>query len=195
MKKPLGSQRMAAGGREEAGPADRVVPGPGQESVWDYPRPPRVEPVPERLRVIVDGEVLAETTRGFRVLETAGAPVYYFPPDDIRMERLASSPHGSLCEWKGMAAYHSYVGPPGPAGPTSPAGPTGRRIANIAWSYPTPNPGYDEIRGYLAFYANRVDEAWVGDERATPQPGQFYGGWVTSRIVGPIKGEPGSYGW
>lgn len=160
-----------------------VVPGPGQESVWDYPRPPRVESVPERLRVIVDGEVLAETTRGFRVLETAGAPVYYFPPEDVRMDRLEPSPHISVCEWKGDAGYRSYVGP------------GGRRIENVAWSYAAPNPGYDPIRDHLAFYAGRVDEAWVGEERATPQPGHFYGGWVTSRIVGPIKGEPGSSGW
>ena len=183
MKKPHSGQDLAIGFRRGTGPAARVVPGPGEESVWDYPRPPRVEPVPERLRVIVDDEVLAETTRGFRVLETAGAPVYYFPADDVRLERLAASPHGSVCEWKGQARYHTFVGP------------TGRRIEDIAWSYPAPNRGYEAIAGYLAFYANRVDEAWVGDERATPQPGQFYGGWVTSRIVGPIKGEPGSYGW
>ena len=181
MKKLIGGRTVIAG--TSPGPAERVVPGPGQESVWDYPRPPRVEPVPERLRVIVDGEVLAETTRGFRVLETAGAPVYYVPTADIRMDRLEASPHGSFCEWKGMAGYHSYVGR------------DGRRIENIAWSYVSPNPGYEAIRGYLAFYANRVDEAWVGDELATPQPGHFYGGWVTSRIVGPIKGEPGSSGW
>jgi len=160
----------------------RVIPGPGQESVWDYPRPPRVEAVPERLRVVVDGEVLADTTRGFRVLETAGAPVYYFPPDDVRMDLLEPSPHGSFCEWKGSAGYHDYLG-------------ASRRIQNVAWSYPDPTPGYEAIRSYLAFYAGRVDEAWVGDELATPQPGGFYGGWVTSRIVGPIKGEPGSYGW
>jgi len=164
------------------GPVERVVPGPGQESVWDYPRPPRVEPVPERLRVIVDGEILAETSRGMRVLETAGAPVYYFPPEDVRTDRLATSPHTSFCEWKGTAGYHTFVG-------------AGRRIENVAWSYPAPNAGYEAIRGYLAFYPGRVDEAWVGDERAMPQPGHFYGGWVTSRIVGPIKGEPGSQGW
>jgi len=142
----LSGHREPAEPRPAPGPAERVVPGPGQESVWDYPRPPRVEAVPERLRVLVDGEVLADTTRGYRVLETAGAPVYYFPPADVRMDRLALSPHHS-------------------------------------------------VRDYLAFYGGRVDEAWVGDERATPQPGRFYGGWVTSRIVGPIKGEPGSHGW
>ena len=162
--------------------AEREIPGPGQESVWDYPRPPRVEAVPERLRVVVDGDVIAETTRGFRVLETAGAPVYYIPPADVRMDRLVASDHGSFCEWKGMAGYFTYVGP-------------GRRIDEVAWSYPEPTSGYEAIAGHLAFYAGRVDEAWVGDEQATPQPGGFYGGWVTGRIVGPIKGGPGSGGW
>ncbi len=172
--------RVVAGTRP--GPSERVVPGPGQELVWDYPRPPRVDAVPERLRVIVDGEILAETMRGFRVLETAGAPVYYFPPEDVRFDRLETSPHTSFCEWKGTASYHHYEA-------------NGRVIHNVAWSYPDPNPGYEAIRDYLAFYAGRVDEAWVGEERATPQPGHFYGGWVTSRIVGPIKGGPDSFGW
>ncbi len=158
-----------------------IPPGPGQESVWDYPRPPRVEPVPDRLRVIVDGTVLADTIRGYRVLETAGAPVYYFPPEDVDQTVLWPSGHHTTCEWKGEASYQSYVG--------------ARRIDDVAWSYDEPNPAYESIRGYLAFYAAKVDEAWVGDERATPQPGGFYGGWVTSRIVGPIKGEPGSFGW
>jgi uncharacterized protein (DUF427 family) len=158
-----------------------IPPGPGQESVWDYPRPPRVEPVPERIRVIVGDAVLADTSRAYRVLETAGAPVYYVPPEDVDQTVLWPSGRHSTCEWKGQASYHSFVG--------------ARRIDDIAWSYDDPNPGYEAIRGYLAFYAAKVDEAWVGDERATPQPGGFYGGWVTSRIVGPIKGEPGSFGW
>jgi uncharacterized protein (DUF427 family) len=164
------------------GRPQRIPPGPGQESAWDYPRPPRVEPVPERLRVVVDGEVLADTTRGFRVLETAGAPVYYFPPEDVAPGRLSPSPHTSFCEWKGGASYLTYEQ-------------GGRRIANIGWVYPDPTPGYRVIAGFVAFYGGRVDEAWVGDERATPQPGNFYGGWVTSRVVGPFKGEPGSAGW
>lgn len=168
---------------DDVGRPARIEPGPGQESVWDYPRPPRVEPVPERLRVIVDGEVIADTTRGYRVLETAGAPVYYLPVEDVARERLVPSPRRTTCEWKGQADYHAYVGP------------DGRRIDDVAWSYADPNPGYEAIRGHLAFYAGRVDEAWVDDERATPQPGGFYGGWVTSRIVGPIKGGPGSFGW
>jgi uncharacterized protein (DUF427 family) len=160
---------------------ERIEPGPGQESVWDYPRPPRVEPVPERLRVIVDGEVIAETTRGLRVLETAGAPVYYFPPDDVRLDRLTPSDRSTVCEWKGVASYRGLGGD--------------RPVDDVAWSYESPKPGFEAIRGYLAFYAGKVDEAWVGDEQATPQPGGFYGGWVTSRIVGPIKGEAGSLGW
>jgi uncharacterized protein (DUF427 family) len=179
MSEPIGGRKVVAG---TAPKPPRIEPGPGQESVWDYPRPPRVEPVADRLRVVVDGEVLAETSRGQRVLETAGPPVYYFPPDDVDFARLERSPHWSVCEWKGEAAYHSFV-----------AG--GRRIDNVAWSYQNPNPGYEAIRDHLAFYGARVDEAWVGDERATPQAGHFYGGWITSRIVGPFKGEPGTQGW
>ena len=162
---------------------ERIAPGPGQESVWDYPRPPRVEPVPERLRVMVRGAVLADTAHGLRVLETAGPPVYYFPRADVRMERLVESPRTTHCEWKGTASYWTYDDG------------TGLAIHNIAWSYEDPLPGYEAIRAHLAFYAGLVDEAWVGGERATPQPGRFYGGWVTSRIVGPFKGEPGSSGW
>lgn len=161
---------------------ERVIAGPGQESVWDYPRPPRVEPVPQRVRVMMDGEVLADTTRAQRVLETAGPPVYYIPRDDIRMDLLEHGGHASVCEWKGGATYFSYDRP-------------GRRVENIAWSYARPNPRYEAITGHIAFYAGFVDEAWVGGERATPQPGRFYGGWVTSWVVGPFKGEPGSFGW
>ena len=134
--------------------------------------------------MIVDGEVIADTTRGLRVLETAGAPVYYVPPEDVRSAPAASRARdGRSASGRARRGYLDYVGP------------GGRRIESVAWSYADPNPGYEAIRGYLAFYAGRVDEAWVGDERATPQPGGFYGGWVTSRIVGPIKGEPGSFGW
>ena len=124
-----GEREAARPGRD---PDARVVPGPGQESVWDYPRPPRVEAVPERLRVIVDGEVLADTTRGLRVLETAGAPVYYFPPDDVRMDRLRSVAHRSVCEWKGDASYYRYTR-------------GDRAIENVAWSYPDAEAG---VRGH-----------------------------------------------
>ena len=163
-------------------PVQRIEPGPGQKSVWDYPRPPRIEPVRERLRVLVDGAILAETTAGLRVLETAGAPVYYFPPSDVDAGRLVASRHTSFCEWKGEAGYVTYEH-------------GGRRIDNVGWRYAEPSAGYEALRGFLAFYAARVDAAWVGDEQATPQPGNFYGGWVTKRIVGPFKGGPGTSGW
>jgi uncharacterized protein (DUF427 family) len=161
----------------------RIEPGPGQESVWDYPRPPRVEPVPERIRVVVDGVDIASSSRALRVLETAGAPVYYVPPADVRQDLLEPAGRGTVCEWKGAASYWT-VRMPG-----------GRSIPSAAWSYEQPLPGYEAIAGHLAFYAWAVDEAWVGDELATPQPGHFYGGWVTSRVVGPFKGGPGSLGW
>jgi uncharacterized protein (DUF427 family) len=159
-----------------------IVPGPGQESVWDYPRPPRVEPVTARIRAIVDGHELASSSRAVRVLETAGAPVFYLPPEDVDWSRLVAADRSTVCEWKGTATYLDYVH-------------GARRIPLVAWRYGSPEPGYEVLAGRLAFYASRVDEAWVGDERATPQPGGFYGGWVTRAIVGPIKGEPGSEGW
>jgi uncharacterized protein (DUF427 family) len=161
----------------------RVEPGPGQESVWDYPRPPRVEAVPERIRVVVDGTELAWSSRAQRVLETAGAPVYYLPRDDVRMDLLVPTRRQTTCEWKGEARYFAVVTP------------GGRVIPIAAWSYEQPLPGFEAIRDHVGFYAWAVDEAWVGDERATPQPGHFYGGWVTSKVVGPFKGGPDSAGW
>lgn len=160
----------------------RVEPGPGQESVWDYPRPPRLEPVPERLRVVFAGQVVAETTAGWRVLETSHPPVYYFPPADIRPGVLQPAPGQSWCEWKGRAAYWTLAL-------------DGHTVPEAAWSYPEPVPAFRPIAGHLAFYAGRVDSCWVGEEQARPQPGGFYGGWVTSRVTGPFKGEPGTRGW
>jgi uncharacterized protein (DUF427 family) len=159
-----------------------VVPGPDEESVWDYPRPPRVESVPERVRVVVDGVTIADTMRAYRVLETSHPPVYYIPRADVREDCIRPAAGSSSCEWKGAATYWSIE-----------AG--SRRVDGAAWSYERPSAGFETIRGHLAFYASKVDEAWVGEERATPQPGSFYGGWVTSRITGPVKGEPGSWGW
>jgi uncharacterized protein (DUF427 family) len=164
-------------------PPPRIQPGPGQESVWDYPRPPRIDPVPERVRVVVDGVELASSTRALRVLETAGAPVYYLPGDDVRTDLLVPSRHTTFCEWKGTASYRTVVTP------------GGRVVPNAAWTYLEPSPGYEAVAGHFGFYAWAVDEAWVGDEMATPQPGHFYGGWVTSKVVGPFKGEPGTQGW
>ena len=163
-------------------PPKRIEPLPGQESVWDYPRPPRLEKIDARLRVIFNAQIVADTTAGYRVLETSHPPVYYIPPDDIARQCLLETPGGSWCEFKGHAKYWSLDV-------------DGRTSERAAWSYPSPSPGFVDIARHLAFYASRVDECWVDDERAQPQDGDFYGGWITSRIVGPFKGGAGTRGW
>jgi uncharacterized protein (DUF427 family) len=160
----------------------RTEPLPGQESVWDYPRPPRLEKVNARLRVIFGGQTIADTVSGHRVLETSHPPVYYIPPEDIAQPCLQPAAGSSWCEFKGQAKYWSLDV-------------DGQRAANAAWSYPSPSPAFAEIAGYLAFYASRVGECWVDDERVQPQQGDFYGGWITSRVVGPFKGGGGTRGW
>lgn len=168
--------------RSDPRPSPEAARRPDQESVWDYPRPPAVEPVAQRLRVVVAGIVVADTTRGHRVLETSHPPAYYFPPEDVREDLLRPSSRTTVCEYKGRAAYADLV--------------VGDRVVpQAAWRYPEPAPGYEAIRGAWAFYPGRVDEAWVGEERVQPQAGDFYGGWITSRIVGPFKGGPGTWGW
>jgi uncharacterized protein (DUF427 family) len=138
--------------------------------------------VAERVRVEAAGITIADTTRAVRVLETASPPAYYIPAEDVRLDLLERSRTASTCEWKGAATYRTLR-----AGT--------HLVRDIAWAYEDPKAGYEAIRGHLAFYAGRVDAAWVGDERVTPQPGDYYGGWVTSRIVGPFKGDPGTFGW
>ncbi|WP_291860928.1 DUF427 domain-containing protein [Bradyrhizobium sp.] len=160
----------------------RTPPAAGQESVWDYPRPPCLERVSERLRVTLNGQTIADTTAGYRVLETSHPPVYYIPPADVARRYLLAAPGSSWCEFKGHAKYWSVDV-------------DGRRAENAAWSYPTPAPAFADIAGYLAFYASRVDQCYVGDERVQPQQGDFYGGWITSRVVGPFKGGAGTRGW
>ena len=163
-------------------PKDRIEPQPGQESVWDYPRPPRLEPVKERLRVVFDGVTVADSERGYRVLETSHPPVYYIPRADIRPDLLEPAAGQSLCEFKGVASYWTLR--------------HGTRAAErVAWSYPEPTAPFAAIKDALAFYASRVDACYVGEERVTAQEGDFYGGWVTSRVVGPFKGGPGTRGW
>lgn len=159
-----------------------IPPGPGQESVWDYPRPPRVEDSTRHIRVVFNGVTVAETRRAKRVLETSHPPVYYIPPEDARMEYFTPTQHSSFCEYKGSARYYRLV--------------VGDKAAdNAAWYYPDPTPGYQALRGYLAIYPSRVDACFVDGERARPQAGDFYGGWITGEIVGPFKGEPGTQGW
>lgn len=158
------------------------TPRPGQESVWDYPRPPRVETVGLRVRVEFGGMTLAETDHALRVLETAGPPTYYFPAADVRREYLQRSGRTTVCEWKGVATYWSVR--------------VGDRLAeDAAWNYPDPKLGYEMLRDHLAFFAGKMDACFVGEQAVTPQSGAFYGGWITPDIVGPFKGEPGSEGW
>jgi uncharacterized protein (DUF427 family) len=155
---------------------------PGRESVWDYPRPPRLEPTPRRIRVVFAGVTVADSSRGLRILETSHPPTYYIPPEDVRLDLLKSTDRRSFCEFKGTARYQSLR--------------VGDRVAeDCAWSYPNPTPGYEALRDHLAFFADRVDECWVDHERARAQAGGFYGGWITSDLDGPFKGEPGTQGW
>jgi len=163
-------------------PETVIAPGPGQESVWDYPRPPRLERVARRVRIELSGLVLADTTAALRVCETASPPTYYVPPDAVRRDLLVARPETTLCEWKGLARYWDVS--------------DGERVARAAaWSYPDPFPEYAALVDHLAFFPARVDACFVGDERVRPQPGPYYGGWITDAIVGPFKGEPGTEGW
>ncbi|MFW5696282.1 MAG: DUF427 domain-containing protein [Phototrophicaceae bacterium] len=155
-----------------------IKPGPGQESVWDYPRPPQTQPVNQTLKVVFNGEVIAETTRGLRVLERGLAPTYYFPREDVRMDLLTRTDHTTLCKYTGLATYYSVT-----------AG--GKMGENIAWSYEDPKPEYPDMRGYLAFFPARVDACYVDGEKAQPQHARYYGGWITASVVGPFAGDPG----
>jgi uncharacterized protein (DUF427 family) len=157
-------------------------PGPGQESVWDYPRPPRLEATNKHIQIVFNGVVVADSRAAYRALETSHPPVYYLPPQDVQMAYLRPSPGSSWCEWKGQAAYYTLqVGD--------------KEAIKVAWSYPQPTPAFAPIKDYIAFYAAPMDYCAVDGERVTPQPGHFYGGWITSDIVGPFKGGPGTMGW
>ncbi len=161
---------------------DRIVPGPGQESVWDYPRPPRLEADARRVRVVQGGETIADTVRALRVLETSHPPTFYIPRADIAPGALAGAGGSTFCEWKGQAAYLDVVG-------------GGRVARRAAWYYPRPAASFAALRDHVAVYPGAVDACFVGDERVRAQEGDFYGGWITSEIVGPFKGEPGTRGW
>lgn len=160
----------------------RISPGPGQESVWDYPRPPRLEDVSCHIKIVLGGIVVADTHRARRVLETSHPPVYYLPPEDLGSEYLIPTAHSSFCEWKGQAAYYTVR-----AGD--------QEAVNAAWFYPDPTPAFAAIKDYVAFYPSRMDACFVDGERVQAQPGDFYGGWITQNIVGPFKGDLGTRGW
>ena len=152
------------------------------ENVWDYPRPPALEPVGKRLRIVFGGVTIAETTAGFRVLETSHPPVYYLPPEAFVAGVLEPASGRSFCEWKGNAEYWNIR-----------AG--GKVAPRAAWSYPDPTPRFAAIRDHLAVYAGSMDACFVDHEAVVPQPGGFYGGWITADLIGPFKGVPGSMGW
>jgi uncharacterized protein (DUF427 family) len=159
-----------------------ITPEVGQESVWDYPRPPRLEPVSQHIQIIFNQVTIADTYNAKRVLETSHPPVYYIPPQDILMEYLKPESQSSFCEWKGVAKYYTVV--------------VGDRIAQSAlWYYPDPTAEFLSIQDHVAFYAGKMDACFIDDELVQPQPGGFYGGWITKNIVGPFKGEQGSFGW
>lgn len=153
------------------------------EKVWDYPRPPAVVPCERRVRVELAGELLADSTKALRVLETSHPPTIYIPPGDLTAGLLTDGDARSTwCEFKGAARYlDAIVGK--------------RRFKSVGWSYSNPSPGYEALRDYVALYPGRVDNAWMDNERVEAQASDFYGGWITSDLVGPFKGAPGTLGW
>ncbi len=160
----------------------RTEPGPGQESVWDYPRPPRVESEQRPARIVLGGVTIADSSQVVRVLETSHPPGIYLPAEDFVAGALSPNPRRTVCEFKGVASYWDLSG-------------GDETVAVAAWSYPHPSPGYEAIAGYVSVYPGRVDACFLGDEQVTPQEGGFYGGWITADVVGPFKGGPGTVGW
>ena len=160
----------------------RIEPAPGQESVWDYPRPPRLERSERRIRVRFNGIDIVDTHEAWRVLETSHPPVYYLPRRAFVGAELVDSLRSSFCEWKGAARYLSIQ--------------LGDRIArDVGWSYPQPAASFEPIRDHVALYPAAMDRCSVDELEVRPQPGRFYGGWVTADVVGPFKGEPGTEFW
>jgi uncharacterized protein (DUF427 family) len=160
-------------------PSFALEPGPGQESVWDYPRPPRLDADNRPVLVKSGAQELASTQSSYRLCETASPPTFYLPPSSVAWDHLVPAPGASLCEWKGQAQYWAVAEQP--------------QVA-VAWNYPDPRGPYAALKDHMAFYPALV-ECWVAGERVQPQPGRFYGGWITSELVGPFKGEPGTGHW
>jgi uncharacterized protein (DUF427 family) len=160
----------------------REIPGPGQESVWDYPRPPRVESSDELVEIRLGGQVVAHTARALRVLETSHPPAYYLPADAFAEGVLRPIEGTTYCEFKGEATYFDLVTP-------------GHRAARAGWTYPSPTGGFEVLLGHVAVMPAAMDECTVDGEVVVPQEGGFYGGWITSRVVGPFKGGFGTVGW
>ncbi|MEM7549557.1 MAG: DUF427 domain-containing protein [Bacteroidota bacterium] len=160
----------------------KIKPGPGQESVWDYPRPPKVEPFKGHIRIVFEGQVICDTNEAVRLLETSHPPTYYLPKESFKDGFLEPNKHLTFCEYKGQAHYFDLVG-------------RKTRSQNAAWFYPKVSKGYELLENKIAIYAHTVNECYVNNEKVNAQEGSFYGGWITSNIVGPFKGAPGTWGW
>jgi len=151
---------------------------PSREFVRDYPLPPAIENCSKHIRVICGGTVIADTTNAKQVLEKGNPPVYYIPPDDVKTEYLSPAENKTMCEWKGEASYcHLNIGT--------------KQVRYACWYYPEPVVKFKELKNYFAFYPQKMDECYVDNELAVPQPGKYYGGWITKNITGPFKGEEG----
>ena len=166
--------------RGQKRPPFAEIPGPGQESVWDYPRPPKLVPDGRLVKILYGYHTIASSNSTYRILETASPPSFYLPPQDVNWEMLKPAPGSSMCEWKGSANYW-YLS-------SNPA------LGVVGWSYPEPTPAFERIRGSISFYPALL-ACYVSNERVSAQPGNFYGGWITKEIVGPFKGEPGTGHW
>jgi uncharacterized protein (DUF427 family) len=167
----------AAGGRGAIAPNSKAV-----ESVWDFPRPPMLEAVDWRIRVVHAGTTIVDAPNAIRVLETSQAPAYYVAAEFVDLDRLMPTGRRSMCEWKGSASYADII--VGDA-----------RMVEACWSYPEPTAGFAAIRNHWAFYAQLLDECWVDDERVDANAGSFYGGWITANVTGPFKGAAGTTFW
>jgi uncharacterized protein (DUF427 family) len=156
-----------------------IEPGPGEESVWDYPRPPAVESDNRTIRVLAGTQLLARSEGSYKVMETASPPTYYIPAEAVGFALLIEMTDRTNCEWKGAASYWALVSQPD---------------VPVAWSYEKPRPRFQIIKDYVSFYPGRV-ACFLDREPVKPQAGQFYGGWMTSGIIGPCKGDPGTGHW
>jgi uncharacterized protein (DUF427 family) len=166
--------------RGQKRPDFAVEPVAGQESVWDYPRPPKLAPDGRLVEVYYGNQAVASSNETYRVLETASPPSFYIPPKDVNWELISVTPGSSVCEWKGVAKYWTLSSNP--------------KVGVVGWSYSDPTPAFEQIRDYISFYPAAL-VCHVSGERVSAQPGQFYGGWITKEIVGPFKGGPGTEYW
>ena len=163
-------------------PKEVVIPKIGQESVWNYPRPPRIEPISDILIIENNQVEIVNSQNALKVMETASPPTYYIPTADIKIEYFQKNSKSSYCEWKGKASYYDFLS-------------DGTIIQSVGWYYNKPKSKYASLKDHVAFYASKFDQCTVGEMKVTSQKGDFYGGWITDNIVGPFKGDPGTLGW